>query len=55
MWTDIDYMNLRWVFTLDEDRYPLKLMRQLVDTLHERDQHYIVMVSMLHPHLKMFC
>jgi alpha-glucosidase len=38
-------MNLRWVFTLDEYRYPLKLMRQLVDTLHSRDQHYIVMVD----------
>ncbi|SMR62123.1 unnamed protein product [Zymoseptoria tritici ST99CH_1E4] len=45
MWTDIDYMNLRWVFTLDEYRYPLKLMRQLVDTLHSRDQHYVVMVD----------
>lgn len=45
MWTDIDYMHLRWVFTLDEARYPLKLMRELVSTLHERQQHYIVMVD----------
>ncbi|KAM3421206.1 hypothetical protein BST61_g1615 [Cercospora zeina] len=45
MWTDIDYMHLRWVFTLDEDRFPLPLMRQLVDTLHANQQHYIVMVD----------
>lgn len=44
-WTDIDYMDLRKVFTLDPYRFPLKLMRELVSTLHERDQHYIVMVD----------
>lgn len=42
---DIDYMHLRWVFTLDEDRFPLSLMRQLVDHLHANQQHYIVMVD----------
>ncbi|EME86507.1 glycoside hydrolase family 31 protein [Pseudocercospora fijiensis CIRAD86] len=45
MWTDIDYMHLRWVFTLDEDRFPLDLMQQLVSTLHDRQQHYVVMVD----------
>lgn len=45
MWTDIDYMNLRWVFTLDEARFPLPLMRELVSTLHANNQHYIVMVD----------
>ena len=45
MWTDIDYMDLRKVFTLDPDRFPLHLMRQLVSTLHERQQHYIMMVD----------
>lgn len=45
MWTDIDYMHLRWVFTLDEYRFPLALMRELVSTLHARDQHYVVMVD----------
>ena len=38
-------MHLRWVFTLDEYRYPLNLMRELVSTLHASDQHYIVMVD----------
>lgn len=45
MWTDIDYMYLRRVFTLDPERFPLHLMRELVSTLHERQQHYIVMVD----------
>ncbi|EME39005.1 glycoside hydrolase family 31 protein [Dothistroma septosporum NZE10] len=45
MWTDIDYMHLRRVFTLDPDRFPLDLMRELVSTLHAREQHYIVMVD----------
>ncbi|CAO2655460.1 Nn.00g105240.m01.CDS01 [Neocucurbitaria sp. VM-36] len=45
MWTDIDYMELRRLFTLDPERYPLELVRQLVDYLHEHQQHYIVMVN----------
>lgn len=45
MWTDIDYMYLRQTFSLDPVRFPIKLMRELVDTLHKRDQHYIVMVD----------
>lgn len=45
MWTDIDYMYLRRVFSLDPDRFPLNLMRELVSTLHAREQHYIVMVD----------
>jgi alpha-glucosidase len=45
MWTDIDYMDRRRVFTNDPDRYPLDLWKDFVDTLHERDQHYIVMVD----------
>lgn len=43
MWTDIDYMYLRRVFSLDPDRFPLDMMQQLVDHLHTHDQHYIVM------------
>ncbi|KAH9816984.1 glycoside hydrolase family 31 protein [Teratosphaeria destructans] len=45
MWTDIDYMYLRRVFSLDPARFPLDLMQQLVETLHSRQQHYIVMVD----------
>lgn len=43
MWTDIDYMELRRVFSLDPDRFPLDMMQQLVDHLHANDQQYIVM------------
>lgn len=45
MWTDIDYMELRRVFTLDTERFPLRDMQELVDYLHDHDQHYIVMVD----------
>lgn len=45
MWTDIDYMDFRKVFTLDPLRFPLDLMRELVNYLHTHDQHYVVMVD----------
>ncbi|KAI9688796.1 MAG: hypothetical protein M1822_001153 [Bathelium mastoideum] len=45
MWTDIDYMDYRKVFSLDPDRFPLNLMQELVSTIHSREQHYIVMVD----------
>ncbi|KAI1402580.1 glycoside hydrolase family 31 protein [Hypoxylon fuscum] len=45
MWTDIDYMYRRRVFSLDPDRFPLHKMRELVDYLHAHNQHYIVMVD----------
>lgn len=45
MWTDIDYMELRRIFTLDPERFPADLVKDLVDTIHARDQHYIVMVD----------
>ncbi|ORY57259.1 family 31 glycosyl hydrolase [Pseudomassariella vexata] len=45
MWTDIDYMYRRRVFSLDPDRFPLAKMRELVDHLHAHDQHYVVMVD----------
>lgn len=47
MWTDIDYMNLRRVFSLDPERFPLDLMQQLVAHLHASDQQYIVMGKFL--------
>lgn len=45
MWTDIDYMDRRQVFTLDPERFPLETVRELVSHLHDNDQHYIVMVD----------
>ncbi|KAG8533509.1 uncharacterized protein KY384_002295 [Bacidia gigantensis] len=45
MWTDIDYMDHRKVFTLDAERFPLEKVRELVEYLHDDDQHYIVMVD----------
>lgn len=45
MWTDIDYMDFRKVFTLDPLRFPLDLVQQLVEYLHSHNQHYIVMVD----------
>lgn len=40
-----DYMDLRKVFTLDPDRFPLHLMQELVTYLHSHQQKYIVMVD----------
>lgn len=45
MWTDIDYMDGRKVFSLDPERFPLDLMQELVTYLHSHDQHYVVMVD----------
>lgn len=36
-------MYQRWVFTLDGERFPLELVRELVGYLHEHQQHYVVM------------
>jgi alpha-glucosidase len=45
MWTDIDYMNLREDFTTDPERFPLSKMRELVSTLHSRDQRYVLILD----------
>lgn len=45
MWTDIDYMDKRRIFTLDPERFPREKMRELVSHLHDNDQKYIVMVD----------
>lgn len=45
MWTDIDYMDSRLIFTVDPERYPLEKVRALISKLHEDDQHYILMVD----------
>jgi alpha-glucosidase len=45
MWTDIDYMDLRQDFTTDLERFPVSKMRELVTTLHERDQRYVLILD----------
>ncbi|KAI0022960.1 glycoside hydrolase family 31 protein [Xylariomycetidae sp. FL0641] len=45
LWGDIDYMNLRQDFTTDPERYPLHKMRELVQTLHDRGQYYVMMLD----------
>ncbi|CAG8954839.1 hypothetical protein HYFRA_00008524 [Hymenoscyphus fraxineus] len=45
MWTDIDYMDRRMVFSLDPERFPLKMVRDLNHYLHSHNQKYIVMVD----------
>uniref|UniRef100_A0A093XJY9 Putative alpha/beta-glucosidase agdC n=1 Tax=Talaromyces marneffei PM1 TaxID=1077442 RepID=A0A093XJY9_TALMA len=38
-------VNLRRTWTLDPERFPLHKVRELVDYLHDHDQHYVVMVD----------
>ncbi|KAM0334470.1 hypothetical protein ACHAQA_001498 [Verticillium albo-atrum] len=45
MWTDIDYMNFRGVFSLDTKRFPISKMREIVRHLHNNQQNYILMVD----------
>ncbi|KAF1994986.1 glycoside hydrolase family 31 protein [Amniculicola lignicola CBS 123094] len=45
MWTDIDHMHLREDFTVDPDRFPMKKMQELVQTLHSRDQKYVLILD----------
>ncbi|KDQ34176.1 glycoside hydrolase family 31 protein [Pleurotus ostreatus PC15] len=45
MWTDIDYMHGRRIFTLDPDYFPKQRMRDIVKFLHERDQKFVLMTD----------
>jgi alpha-glucosidase len=45
IWSDIDYMDRRRVFSVDPQRYPLATVRDFVKYLHDHNQHYIVMVD----------
>ncbi|KAJ4475469.1 glycoside hydrolase family 31 protein [Lentinula aciculospora] len=45
MWTDIDYMQGRRIFTVDPTYFPLDRMREIVDYLHVHDQKYILMTD----------
>jgi alpha-glucosidase len=38
-------MDRRRTFSVDPQRFPVSKMQEFLDTLHERDQHYIVMVD----------
>lgn len=48
MWTDIDYMFKRWIFTNDPDYFPTDRMREIVDYLHRHNQQYGTVLSLLH-------
>ncbi|KAI9452984.1 galactose mutarotase-like domain-containing protein, partial [Lactarius psammicola] len=40
MWTDIDYMFERRVFTMDPQYFPTPRMREIIDYLHKHNQRY---------------
>ncbi len=40
MWTDIDYMDGRKIFTVDPNYFPIDRMRQIVKYLHDHNQKY---------------
>lgn len=40
MWTDIDYMYKRWIFTNDPQYFPTDRMREIIDYLHGHEQQY---------------
>ncbi|KAI8665959.1 putative alpha/beta-glucosidase agdC [Fusarium keratoplasticum] len=45
LWSDIDYMDMRKDFTTDPERFPMSKMRELVDTLHNRQQQLVMMLD----------
>ncbi|RMJ13951.1 hypothetical protein CDV36_006377 [Fusarium kuroshium] len=45
LWADIDYMDLRKDFTTDPELFPMDKMRELVDTLHSRQQEFVMMLD----------
>ncbi|KAJ7042059.1 alpha-glucosidase [Mycena alexandri] len=45
MWTDIDYMDRRRIFTVEPSYFPLDRMREIVDYLHGQNQHYVLMTD----------
>ncbi|KZS89844.1 alpha-glucosidase [Sistotremastrum niveocremeum HHB9708] len=45
MWIDIDYMNDFKIFTADPEYFPTARLREIVDYLHLRNQHFVLMVD----------
>ncbi|KAK6866091.1 alpha-glucosidase [Apiospora arundinis] len=45
MWTDIDYMDHGGVFSLNQERFPIERMRDIVRHLHDHQQRYMLMVD----------
>ncbi|KAJ7161454.1 alpha-glucosidase [Mycena crocata] len=45
MWTDIDYMDRRRIFTVEPDYFPMNRMREIVDYLHSQDQRFVLMTD----------
>ncbi|KAJ7771443.1 alpha-glucosidase [Mycena metata] len=45
MWTDIDYMDRRRIFTVEPSYFPLDRMREIVDYLHGQHQHFVLMTD----------
>ncbi|KAK0713384.1 glycosyl hydrolases family 31-domain-containing protein [Lasiosphaeria miniovina] len=45
VWGDIDYMDNKRDFTTSPVNFPLAKVRQLVSSLHENNQHYVVILD----------
>ena len=55
MWTDIDYMYKRWIFTNDQQYFPTDRMREIVSYLHSHEQQYsayTLRTAMLFKHIR---
>jgi alpha-glucosidase len=48
MWTDIDYMDRRRVFTIDPDYFPVPRVREIVKYLHDHDQRYSMFAAVFY-------